>query len=72
VRQLQIDIPRLEAELFRGDAKGSIENKLSRIQGILDEFEADSWLSRQLNGYDPEFAAKLKGLSGRVEALHKK
>ena len=70
-RQLQIDIPRLEAEIFRGDARGSIENKLSRIQGILDEFEADSWLSRQLNGYDPEFAAKLKGMRGRVEALYK-
>jgi sialate O-acetylesterase len=71
VRQLQIDIPRLEAELFKGDATGSIENKLSRIQGILDEFEADSWLSRQLNGYDPEFATKLKGLRERVEALRK-
>ena len=72
VRQLQIDIPRLEAELFRGDAKGSIENKLSRIQGILDEFENDSWLSRQLKGYDPEFAAKIEGLRGRVEALYQK
>ena len=70
-RQLQVDIPRLEAEIFRGDAKGRIENKLSRIQGILDEFENDSWLSRQLNSYDPKLASKLKGLHERVEALRK-
>ena len=60
MRQLQVDLPRLESELFRGDAAGQIGSKLARINGILDEFESDSWLSRQLKGHDPEFLPKLK------------
>jgi hypothetical protein len=49
--------------------KGRIESKLARIDGILDEFEADSWLARQLNGYDPEFVAKLKALRTGLEKM---
>jgi len=71
IRQLQIDLPRLEAELFRGDAAGQIESKLTRIDGILDEFETDSWLSRQLNGHDPEFVAKLKAIRAGLEKMRK-
>jgi hypothetical protein len=58
MRQLQVDLPRLES-------------KLARIDGILDEFEADSWLARQLNGYDPEFVAKLKALRTGLEKMRK-
>jgi hypothetical protein len=68
---LQVDLPRLEADLFSGDVKGRIESKLARIDGILDEFEADSWLARQLNGYDPEFVAKLKALRTGLEKMRK-
>ena len=71
MRQLQVDLPRLEADLFSGDVKGRIESKLARIDGILDEFEADSWLARQLNGYDPEFVAKLKALRTGLEKMRK-
>ena len=72
IRQLQIDLPKLESELFRGDATGQIESKLTRIDGILNEFEADSWLARQLNGHDPEFVAKLKAVRAGLEEIRKK
>ena len=69
---MQVDLPRLESELFRGDATGQIESKLTRINGILNEFEADSWLARQLNGHDPEFLAKLKAVRASLEGMRKK
>jgi hypothetical protein len=69
MRQLQVDLPRLEAELFKGDATRQIESKLARLDGILDEFETDSWLARQLNGYDPEFVAKLKDVRANLEKM---
>jgi hypothetical protein len=72
IRQLQVDLPRLEAELFRGDATGQIESKLARIDGILNEFESDSWLSHQLKGHDPEFVAKLKAVRAGLEGMRKK
>ncbi|MFP6900224.1 MAG: hypothetical protein VCA36_04740, partial [Opitutales bacterium] len=72
IRQLQVDLPRLEAELFKGDATRQIESKLTRIEGIINEFEADSWLARQLNGYDPEFLAKLKAMRAGLEKMRQK
>ena len=69
MRQLQIDLPRLESELFRGDAKRQIESKLARIKGILDEFEADLWLSRQLKEHDPDLPDKLQELRAKIGKL---
>ena len=68
-RQLQIDLPRLESEMHRGDASGQIQSKLSRINSILNEFETDAWLSRQLKGYDPEFENKLKEAKAVLDKL---
>ena len=69
IAQMQIDLPSLEQELNKGDAKAQIESKISRLETLLGEFETDSWLSRQLKEYDPEFAGKLETLRKAVSAL---
>jgi sialate O-acetylesterase len=71
IRQMQIDLPSLERDLNKGDAKGQIESKISRLEALLNEFETDPWLSRQLNEYDSEFAGKLEGLRKTVSDLKK-
>ena len=69
IRQLQIDLPALERDLNKGDAKAQIESKISRIEAVLDEFETDPWLFRRLNEYGPEFSEKLKALQKKVGEL---
>ena len=69
---MQIDLPALEQELNKGDAKAQIERKISRMETLLGEFETDSWLSRQLKEYDPEFAGKLETLRQKVSDLKRK
>ena len=72
IRQLQIDLPRLESELFRGDAAGQIDSKLVRIDSILEEFETDAWLSRQLKDHDPELLPKLDAMRASLKGMRKK
>ena len=72
IRQMQIDLPALERDLNKGDAKSQIESKISRLEALLNEFEADPWLSRQLNDYDPKFAGKLERLRKTVSDLKKR
>jgi hypothetical protein len=69
IRQMQLDLPALERDLNQGDARAQIESKLRRIEAVLNEFETDPWLSRQLAGYDAEFSGKLKALRERVAEL---
>ena len=69
IRQLQIDLPTLERDLNKGDAKAQIERKISRIEAVLNEFETDPWLSRRLNEYGPEFSEKLKVLRNNLSNL---
>ena len=68
-RQSQIDLAALERDLNKGNAKGQIESKISRMKALLDEFETDLWLSRQLKEYDPDFAEKLAALRNRISDL---
>ncbi len=68
-RQGQIDLAALERDLNKGNAKGQIESKISRMKALLDEFETDLWLSRQLKEYDPDFAEKLAALRNRIRDL---
>jgi hypothetical protein len=70
-RQAVIDLSRLEDEMLKGKASERIASKLARMEGIIDEFESDPWLSRQLDTYDPEFVEKLKLLRADVHALKK-
>ncbi|HJM56701.1 MAG: hypothetical protein CMJ98_12040 [Planctomycetes bacterium] len=69
IRQMQMDLPALERDLNQGNARAQIESKLRRIEAVLNEFETDPWLSRQLAGYDAEFSGKLKALRERVAEL---
>ena len=68
-RQGQIDLAALERDLNKGNAKGQIESKISRMNALLDEFETDLWLSRQLKEYDSDFAEKLDVLRNRIRDL---
>ncbi len=67
LRQLQIDLPKLEADLYKGDAKKQLESKLARIEAILDELQKDPWLSKQLERSFPTAVEKVKAMRN---ALH--
>ncbi|NQV31265.1 MAG: hypothetical protein HQ515_01155, partial [Phycisphaeraceae bacterium] len=59
IRQIQIDLPSLEGELYRGDVKKQVESKIARIEAILDELQNDKWLSRNLEKY-PALVEKIE------------
>jgi len=69
IRQLQIDLPALEMELYKGDAAGQLRSKLDRIAGTLDELQTDPWLSGQLKRSHPEALEKIEKLGKEVEEL---
>ena len=69
IRQLQIDLPALERDLNKGDAKAQIESKITRIEAVLNEFETDPWLSRRLGEYSPKLSDKLKVLRNNLSNL---
>ena len=48
IRQAQVDLPRLEVELYRGDARGQVQSKLARLEAILAEMQEDKWLSGKI------------------------
>ncbi|MFT5411886.1 MAG: sialate O-acetylesterase [Verrucomicrobiales bacterium] len=62
LRQLQIDLPKLETDLYKGDAKKQLESKLARIETILDELQKDPWLSKKLEGSFPTAVEKVKAI----------
>jgi len=64
LRQMQIDMPKLEAELYRGDAAGLVGNRLNRMAAILDEL-GDKVLSKAY----PELHEKVEALREKVETL---
>ena len=66
---MQIDLPGLERDLHKGDAKAQIEKKIKRIKAVLDEFETDPWLSRRLGEYNPQLSEKLKVLRKNINDL---
>ena len=45
IRQIQIDLPKLEEDLYGGNATKQAQSKLERIDTILDELQKDPWLS---------------------------
>jgi sialate O-acetylesterase len=72
VRQMQVDLPKLETELHlrkNGSPKKLIESKIARMAAVLDELEKDEWLSRHITRSQPELAAKIEAARGAVEAL---
>jgi len=69
IRQAQIDLPRLEGELYRGDVRGQVQSKLARLEAILAEMQEDKWLSGKIRGDHPELAESIKALHKNVQAL---
>jgi len=68
IRQIQIDLPRLEGELYRGDVKKQVESKIARIETILDELQKDKWLSRNLEKY-PALVEKIESARKAMEEI---
>ena len=64
LRQAKIDLPRIENELYKGDAKSQIESKIARMEAILKEMQEDRWLSDQIRRNNTK-------LVDRIEALRK-
>jgi sialate O-acetylesterase len=66
IRQAQIDLPRYENELYKGNAQQQVKSKLDRMQAILDEMENDRWLSNQLDRED-ELTKQLDALRKQID-----
>lgn len=69
MRQLQIDLPNLEKELYKGDGGGQLSSKLERITGILVELQTDHWLSGSIQREHPEMLKKIEELKKEVESI---
>ena len=69
IRQMQIDLPALERDLYKADAKAQIEGKINRIKAVLEEFKTDPWLSRRLDEYSPHLSDQLKVLEKNINEL---
>ncbi len=72
IRQMLIDLPRLEKELHlsKGGSAGKlIAAKIARIQAVLDELQTDPWLSRHIARELPKLAEKIKAARAAVDAL---
>ena len=72
IRQIAIDLPKLESELHlsKGDggANGLIHSKIGRLETVLDELQKDEWLARQIVGRG-ELAAKVEAAREAIEAM---
>jgi sialate O-acetylesterase len=61
IRQIQIDLPTLEKDLYGGNVRKQVESKISRIETILDELQKDPWLSGRIEKY-PALVEKIKAM----------
>jgi len=66
IRQIQIDLPSLEGELYRGDVKKQVESKIARIETILDELQKDKWLSQNVEKY-PALVETIESVRKAIE-----
>lgn len=73
IRQMEIDLPLCERELYLGklgSKKRLIESKLRRIDRTLAELEeTDEWLARQIRDSHPELAERLTATRESLNAL---
>lgn len=72
-RQMQVDLPNLETELYlrkNNSPKRLIESKIARMAAVLDELQKDEWLSRHVKRSAPELVEKLEAARAAVEALN--
>jgi len=72
IRQMQLDLPRLETELHlrkNGSPKKLVLSKIARLQAILDEFQEDEWLSRYIDRDHAELAAEIQTAREAIERM---
>jgi hypothetical protein len=69
IRQMQIDLPHLEKELYKGDASGQLRSKLERITSIVNELRDDKWLSGALEREHPELVGQIELIGKQVEEI---
>ncbi len=72
LRQMQIDLPKVEAELHKGDVDAEIQSKTARLETILDELLDPSATGRTIRRDKPELLQKLEALRKQVEDLEAK
>ena len=71
IRQMQVDLPKLENALhFRKNRnmKKLVESKIARMETILDQLQKDQWLSRNLRKY-PKLTERIKAARAAIEAV---
>ena len=71
VRQMQLDLPKLEAVLHLqkgGSMKKLVASKIARLEAILDELQKDAWLSSNIAQY-PELVEKVNATRQAVLTL---
>ena len=69
LRQSQVDLPRWESQLFKGDVRGQVHSKLKRISAVLDELQRDKWLSSRIAREDEELAKQIQQLRQSLERV---
>jgi len=72
IRQMQLDLPLLETELYlrkQGSAKKLIQSKIARMGAILDEFAEDRWLSDRIQRNHPDLLEALQQAREQLKAL---
>lgn len=72
LRQIQIDLPKVEAELHKGDVDGEIESKIARLETILGELLDTNGAGRTIRRDKPELLQMLEALRKQVEDLEVK
>jgi len=68
IRQMLVDVPKLEATLLAGNAKRQVQSKVARIEAVLDELQQDGWLADQVRRY-PELGDKIEAARQLVGAV---
>lgn len=70
LRQMQVDVPKTEAELFAGDRRGLVQHKISRVEAILEEISSDD-IVRGLADEHPDLVDKVQAIRDGVLELKK-
>ncbi|NRA95933.1 MAG: hypothetical protein HRU14_06945 [Planctomycetes bacterium] len=69
VRQMQVDLPKLESELHKGDVSAQVRSKLARLASTLEELQGSDWLPRGIKREYPELTDSIEALRKKVAAL---
>ncbi len=72
LRQMQLDLPKVEAELYKGDAAGELQSKIIRLELILGELLAPNATGRSIRRDNPQLLEQLEALRRQVQELETK